>query len=242
LEDKGAIGKVLLCISCGNKTFMGKVASYQDKEEEWDEDDYERFHVGTISKTWELYFCPVCHNVTLELIQWEDYHGCPEPRTYTIVYPAMMSKSQAVPMKIKRAFDAALKVRNIDGAICALSIRRTLEMMCKEKGETKGSLYQKLTNLALKGILPPILDKMASVLRTLGNNAAHAEDKDFPPKLVSSMIEFTEIILDYVYLLPKKLADIQSDIDKEKSNFATPIAETDASMSENIDVKDFFTI
>ncbi|WP_378955400.1 DUF4145 domain-containing protein [Pelosinus sp. sgz500959] len=226
--EKDEFNKVLLCISCGNKTLMNKVASYENKVEDWTNCEYSNQQelLGISYDIWNLYFCPVCHNVTLELAQWETYSSYPKI-VYEIIYPTTISKSHAVPLPIKNAFEAALKVRHLDGAICALSIRRTLEMMCKEEGEIKGNLYEKLTALGKRGVLPPILDKMASVLRTLGNDAAHAGDKDFPPELVSSMIEFTEIILDYVYVLPSKLAEIQSDIDKEKTKPETDVTKVE---------------
>ena len=75
-------------------------------------------------------------------------------------------------------------MRNIDGAICAFAVRSTLEKMCKDKGEIKGSLYDKLKNLSKKGVLPPILDEIADVLRDLGNAAAHAMIWIFLKKLL----------------------------------------------------------
>lgn len=204
--------KLILCYHCGNTTLMENVASHYS---EWSDDEngiWDRY-------TWNLYFCPVCSKVTLEEVElfseWCDYQGNLEPKV-KFLYP-MITSNDKMPKSVRNAFDAALKVRNIDGAICALSLRRTLEMMCKDKGATKGDLFAKLKSLSEQGVLPPILDRMASILRHLGNSAAHADSTSFSEDLVMSMVEFTEIILDYVYVLPAKMNDIQGVIeDKSK--------------------------
>ncbi|MCS1350285.1 DUF4145 domain-containing protein [Mechercharimyces sp. CAU 1602] len=67
---------------------------------------------------------------------------------------------------------AALKTKNIDGAICVLALRRTLEMMCIDKGENNRNLYKNIQELSDRDILPPILDGMAGILREVGNYAA----------------------------------------------------------------------
>lgn len=146
------INKVILCYHCGNKTLMENVTSHKYS---WSDDE----EVEIFS-------------------EWYGYNGKLEPEV-TLLYPQISSNAR-MPKNVRKAFDAAKKVRNIDGAICALSLRRTLEMMCKDKGATKGDLFKKLKYLSEQGILPPILDKMASVLRHLGNSAAHADSADFP--------------------------------------------------------------
>ncbi|MPN46987.1 hypothetical protein SDC9_194586 [bioreactor metagenome] len=88
-------------------------------------------------------------------------------------------------------------------------------MMCKGQGENDGDLYKKLENLSSRNIMPPILNDMATILRRLGNAAAHADEADFPQEVVRSMIEFTQTILDYVYVLPDKLESIQKKLSKE---------------------------
>lgn len=49
-------------------------------------------------------------------------------------YPNVSVQSNGVPDRIKDAFDVALKVKNIDSAICLLSFRRVLEAICKDIG------------------------------------------------------------------------------------------------------------
>lgn len=222
------MSKIITCHHCGNKTLMELVSTYNKKEDfegTWDE------------KTWNLFMCPVCQDVTLErkYLYSEDimhayyseddsyrYEEIEEATMIDVLYPYESSKKDSIPDKVKSAFESAIRVKNIDGAICAIAIRRTLEMMCKEKGEVKGNLFDKLKNLSSQGILPPILNDMASVLRVVGNSAAHA-DEEFRSDLVPSMIEFTTIILDYVYNLPKRIADIQAEIHLKEGSADKPV-------------------
>lgn len=228
--------KVLTCFHCGNKTAMKEVAGYthKDNEEIWDftYSYYEPVHVITYVKEWHLFLCPVCTNVTLEELEHNseerEPNGVPSS-SEEILYPFKAIEENNIPKDVSGAFEAALKVRQIDGAICAIAIRRTLEMMCKDKGEEGKNLYVMLKSLSEKGILPPILNDMASVLRVIGNAAAHADEEKFSHDLVPSMVEFTQIILDYVYNLPKRIEQIQDSLSKkngEKSKKAETPLET----------------
>lgn len=217
--------KILTCYHCGNKTSMKEVANYDYHEHE-EIYDYELnlnipINVIHYSDNYSLYLCPVCSKVTLEMIHSNsaevDYSSGSPLKTELLLYPFNKVQDIYVPKAVSGAFEAALKVRQIDGAICAIAIRRTLEMMCKDKGEQGKNLYEMLQNLSTKGTLPPILAEMASVLRELGNAAAHADEVEFNNDMVPSMIEFTQIILDYVYNLPNRIQQIQCSISKKKS-------------------------
>ncbi|MBU5670233.1 DUF4145 domain-containing protein [Paenibacillus sp. MSJ-6] len=103
----------------------------------------------------------------------------------------------------------------MEGVLCAIGIRRTLELMCKDKNATGDNLYSQLSDLSNKGVLPPILSNMATVLRKLGNEAAHGTaDEQFSKEIIDSMIKFTQVILDYVYQLPDEITKIQKHLSK----------------------------
>ena len=88
-------------------------------------------------------------------------------------------------------------------------IRRTLEIICKQQGETSGTLIRKVENLANKGILPIVLKDVSDILRDFGNAAAHGDDVIFSKTQIEHLIEFTETIIDYIYILPKKLEKLK---------------------------------
>lgn len=188
---------VKTCFHCGNNTQMQKMSQHRLPIDSPGVPPHTIF--------WNLLLCPVCKKVTLE--QYTLYENLTSKEE--ILYPTITSHL-SIPKNILSSYESALKTRNIDGALCAIALRRTLETACKDKGELSGDLFNKLKNLADKGMLPPILSEMASVLRKIGNDAAHADNTEFPPQLVNSLIEFTENILEYLYVLPANLTEIQS--------------------------------
>ncbi|MGI8349627.1 DUF4145 domain-containing protein [Niallia circulans] len=210
--------EVLTCYHCGNKTVMKLIATYEDLKEEKITNNVlgSNFkYVISFKDKWELFLCQVCNNVTLKQksSNSEDAdHNGEMIVDEKILYPYRTSDVSNVPENVLSAYEAALKVRLIDSSICAIAIRRTLETMCKDKKAEGRDLYSMLSFLSSKGILPPILNEMATVLRKIGNAAAHADEKEDWGDLIPSLIDFTKIILDYVYNLPLQIENIQNRI------------------------------
>lgn len=208
---------VLVCYHCGNKTQMRQIAHFDRHETENFLGFGEPYSI-TFFTDWDLYLCPVCDNVTLLKTSKNTEERDPQDFRLTsresILYPNVSIDESGIPEKVKNSFEAALRIKNIEGTLCAIGIRRTLEMMCKDKKATGKDLYHKLKDLSNKGILPPIVNEMASVLRELGNEAAHGDEREFSEELIGSMIKFTHVILDYVYNLPDKLSGIQKHLSK----------------------------
>ncbi|WP_407270085.1 DUF4145 domain-containing protein [Radiobacillus sp. PE A8.2] len=206
--------EVIFCFHCGNKTKMKLEGEclYQIKDQ-IEIGDY--LHGITFNDNYLIFICPVCHNATIKKVHTNsedtDFDGSPIV-TEDILYPHIEVNMTYLPKNIQKAYESALKVKNIDNAISAISLRRTLEMVCKDKGETQGNLYNKLKNLSDKGILPAILDEMAQILKDVGNAAAHADDIDFSDSVLEALLEFTQTILDYIYKLPIRLERVQSQL------------------------------
>ena len=120
--------KIETCYHCGN---TGQQKILYENESEWGggQDFFEEIN-------WILLKCPVCGMLTLR----EDYTNesmidSRENQIYEkrIVYPKTKYDFKYAPKSIQRAFESAVKVAKIDSAICLLSLRRTLEMICKDK-------------------------------------------------------------------------------------------------------------
>ena len=80
-------------------------------------------------------------------------------------------------------------------------------------GAAVGFLFKDLTK---KCIFPPIINDASDVLRILGNVAAHGDDFEYDSSIVNEMINFTQIIIEYVYVIPYKIQQIKDTIDKQK--------------------------
>jgi hypothetical protein len=88
----------------------------------------------------------------------------------------------------------------------AVMSRRTLEAITVEKGETKGTLAERLNNLGTKGVLHPTLSDWAKEVRLVGNAGAHFD----PIEKVTiddarQLVSFIRELLKYLYELPAEL-------------------------------------
>ncbi|GIP33620.1 DUF4145 domain-containing protein [Paenibacillus sp. J2TS4] len=214
--------KVITCLHCGNKTSMKVVASHDlvEHEEIWDHsvNHYQPAYITSFFKQWDMYLCPVCTEITVQRITSfsEETEPNGKPIKYIdLIFPSGSSENKHLPPPVRDAFEAALKVRNLDGAVCIMALRRTLEKMCKHKNAKGKDLFTKLKDLQSENILPPIMEGISYILRKEGNSAAHADDTEFSSETVKLMIEFTEVILDYVYSLPEKIEQAQLRLNKE---------------------------
>jgi hypothetical protein len=83
--------------------------------------------------------------------------------TYTSSFPVNRVGGSSIPPKVKEAFEAALKTKRIDPNVGLMALRRTLELILKDKGATKWGLRDKIEELAQKGILPDTLREASSL-------------------------------------------------------------------------------
>ena len=68
-------------------------------------------------------------------------------------------------------------------------------------------------------------------VKKLGNDAAHADDQDFPIHLVNTLVEFTKNILEYVYLLPERLERMSNRLENQSAATTTENEATDTTSS-----------
>lgn len=202
------------CYHCGNEGLQKIMFTHAisfGEEQEFQEDF-----------NWFLLKCPVCRMLSLK----EDYTNesminFKEEQIYDerIVYPKTKYDFNYTPKSIQRAFESAIKVSKIDLDICLLSLRRTLEMICKNKSAQGNSLEQKIKDLVAKNILPATLNDSSWLIRNMGNDAAHADAIHYTEYEVEQIIEFVEQIITYLYELPERILRLkkarQKRIDQE---------------------------
>ncbi len=202
--------KLVQCYSCGNETLMNPYGEYKNA---WDEGCG---YYGYFK--YQMYACPVCNKITLV----QEYWDCAQ-QSYNengiiadfieeeIIYPSNTLKFDGVPKEVKEAFEAALKTRKISTAVCLVALRRTLEMICIEKGADGRTLWNKIEDLSNRGILPPDLKIASIITKKYGNIGAHDADADIAVtgNELNQIVEFVQYIVEYLYVLPAKINKIQ---------------------------------
>ena len=204
--------KIKECFHCGNKAPMEVVATYNDTivfgEAPYTDEAYFR---------WLLLMCPSCRRPTLEEIYTitseQELEGWPVHES--ILYPSKINL-EGFPETVKKSYEAALKVRNVEPNAFAVLIGRTLDNICRDRNAKGNTLYEKLTDLSNRNEIPGRLAEMAQGLRLLRNIGAHAELGEIVNDDVPILIALCEAILEYVYRAPSRLKLLQSRIETLK--------------------------
>lgn len=131
-------------------------------------------------------------------VSWRGFHWWPLPG-------ARLHK--AIPDEIKGAYnEAALALAANCPRAAVVMARRTLEAVTVDKGETKGTLAQRLNTLSSKGLLHPSLVEWVKEVRLVGNVGAHYDPMDAVVLSdADQLIKFIRELLNYLYVLPWEL-------------------------------------
>jgi uncharacterized protein DUF4145 len=157
--------------------------------------------------------CPVCDEPTVWTYFWDSFSG--EPDEGRRIYPTERD-SRALPEKVRRRLDAALRVKKIEPGLYAVGIRRMLETVANQEEAEGGNLFEKLDDLAAKERIPGTLAEIAHELRKLGNLGAHDEEVEVESADVPVIEDLAEAILEYLYRAPAKLASVQAGIEERR--------------------------
>lgn len=133
-----------------------------------------------------------------------------------LVYPKVPFIPLSVPHKIADAYSEAARIKGISPNAFAVLIRRSLEILCHERGLTNGTLAKRLKILSDQGELPPTLSQATDLLRTIGNVGAHGSESSVSPLHVHAIDDFFLAIVEYLYVAPKKIAEFQRRLDALK--------------------------
>lgn len=204
------------CFHCGNTgllKFIGKTR--------WEDVDVERDAYGNVvyahlieHEDWHIFECPVCHKpvvISEYALDAMDFEA-----TRTVEYPTIAVSPDGVPKEIYSAYESAVRTKGIDYAICLLSLRRVLEMICKEKGAKGNSLEKKIDDLIEKKVLPPMIGEACWIIRQMGNDAAHADKVDVFGVEVDQVIGYVGTIIDYLYSMPYRVNKMKKKIEGRK--------------------------
>ncbi|MDR1015343.1 MAG: DUF4145 domain-containing protein [Coriobacteriales bacterium] len=176
-------------------------------------DDEFQFHY-----TYRLLVCPTCHRPTLHEI-YSDEESCLPPdyeSQETILFPSHSVGSPAVPKKIAKAYQAAVRAHGIDHSLCAMGLRRTLELILCDLGATEWGLKDKIEEISADERLPEFLKEASYLTKRFGDDAAHGKEADYDFFDVEYMVGFVGHIIDYLYVLPYKLNGFKEHTELKK--------------------------
>src|SRR6266702_4080596 len=172
--------------------------------------------------------CPACrHKGTFENIGQQDYSNgtlragmrrCPDPTCHALVFVVLEGNGALresfpaeridfdttdIPQPVVDALNEAITYR-ADGCFTAsaIMVRKTLELLCRDRGAEGGDLKKRLQALGKKAVLPQELLDRLDELRLLGNDAAHVESQAYDQvgeNEVDVGIMFTKEVLKAVY-------------------------------------------
>jgi hypothetical protein len=128
------------------------------------------------------------------------------------MWPDSGALHPAIPKPIAAIYREAHRIKETAPNAFAVQIRRALEAVCDDRGVSIGPLYKRVADLVKKGIAPPVFGEAADLLRAVGNIGAHA-DTDVHPWLVSAIDELFRGLVEYVYVVPRKVEDFRQRLD-----------------------------
>lgn len=132
-----------------------------------------------------------------------------------IIYPENRMILSEVPKEVASAFESALKIKKIDSQICLISLRRTLELICKDKDARGRTLEAKINDLILNNIFPKDLENAFSVIREYGNSGAHSQI-NLTDSQLNELISILYSVIDYLYIIPRKSVKMKERLDEIK--------------------------
>jgi hypothetical protein len=166
---------------------------------------------GDIDPDNPLFFCDTCDNCgnpvcgvypagsTLEETPWMWPEAVPR-KSYVDVPTAIASTAveahQALGAEAPRA--------------SAAMARATVEATAKDKGFTRGSLEEKINELAEAGLISTTTRDAAHEIRFAGNEAAHGDIEPISVEEAAEIAELMDAILHRVYQEPAKIARIRA--------------------------------
>ena len=195
---------IRVCEHCGNHTIFDIRAeyNYEIHDERSDTSEYTK---------WRILQCFSCHRpVFIENSFWDgDSYSEPEDATlYPIIKEAPISLL-SLPKEIKKEYEETLKVQPISKVACAVLARRTLEAIVTHESAVGNSLMDKVNDLLQSKSIPPLLAEVAHLGRKIGNVGAHFNEQEVTDVEISVMLEFLEIILQYLYVMPARVIQIK---------------------------------
>lgn len=121
-----------------------------------------------------------------------------------------------MPESVKKIYLEAASVQMKSPRGAAALLRLGIQILCKELGEPGKNINDDIGSLVKKG-LPVLVQQSLDIVRVTGNDAVHPGQIDTDnPETVNQLFQLTNVIVEYLIALPKKVSGIYSGLPTDK--------------------------
>lgn len=159
--------------------------------------------VSSYGHNWAAYRCTSCNFLVLAQSQL----GNQSTNELLAIFPEVEPVAQELPNSAKRYLEQAIgSLHAPDGA--AMLAGSAVDAMLKEKGLTKGSVYNRIDEAVVQKILTQDMAEWAHEVRLGSNRPRHADIED-PHTTVADArqsVEFAKTLGHVLFVLPSRVA------------------------------------
>jgi hypothetical protein len=149
--------------------------------------------VDQYHREWWIGICNGCGQPCLVLNKGEVIYPSPSPAP----------TDSNIPKELAQDLDEAKKCFSIDCyRACAVMARRCIQNACLKKGAAAKDLVGQISELAQKGIITKDIEEWATVVRWVGNDAAHPGKDDVKEEDAKDCLELAEQFLHVIFVTP----------------------------------------
>lgn len=135
-----------------------------------------------------------------------------------MVYPdkSAPTPNAEMPKEVLKLYLEAASIQSKSPRGAAALLRLSIQVLCKELGESGKNINNDIANLVKKG-LPEIVQQALDIVRVTGNDAVHPGVIDTDSQeTVTKLFELINIIIEYMIALPKKVSGLYSSLPTDK--------------------------
>jgi hypothetical protein len=193
----------------------------QSGKELYEEIDHRRFFEAYEVS---IYRCPTCEGLSLfgDYLQYPRTKAFAEKRLYprgSMLLPAkhLLGDPNCVPKRTLAEYEQIWPLRFLAPTAFAISIRLLLEGICIEQQAQGNTLFKQLKDLVARGTFPGNFAEITDLVRQVGNLGAHSAATDIDVWDAELLDDFFRSIIEYVYIVPSKIARLKQRISFKNS-------------------------
>lgn len=158
---------------------------------------------------WWIGLCNFCHRPVLVRDDGQQIFPTPRPSP----------TDERMPSNIRSDLDEAKACMNVSAfRACAVMARRAIQSACIDKGAKKDKLVDQLNELATNVTITKDLLDWASLVRWVGNDAAHPDSKSVNKDDAEDILSLAEQFLHVLYVAPAMAKERREKRGKSQSS------------------------